>query len=79
MIITYHTITYSITGTISGSGGGTVNVAAYRTDTGEKIGSTSRSGNGSYTITWYDNTIDVFAEALEDAAHMGRSDDDVAA
>ncbi len=77
-LLTYHSITYSISGTIAGSSGGTVNIKAYRTDTGEKIGSTSRSGNGSYSITWYDNTIDTFAEAWESSALLGRSDDDVA-
>ncbi len=76
--LTYHSITYSISGTIAGSSGGTVNIKAYRTDTGEKIGSTSRSGNGSYSITWYDNTIDTFAEAWESSALLGRSDDDIA-
>jgi hypothetical protein len=76
--ITYHSITYSISGTITGSGGGTVNIDAYRDDTDEKIGSTSRVGDGVYLITWYDDTVNVYAAAREDTTHVGRSDTDTA-
>lgn len=85
MLLTWHSITYSVSGTISGSSGGTVTVKAHLASdagsisTGTEIGSTSRSGNGSYSITWYDNTVDVFTEAWESASLIGRSDDDVAA
>lgn len=74
IILTYHSITFSISGTVSGSSGGTVNISAYRTDTGEKVGSTSRTGNGTYTITVYDNTLNYFTEARESATLLGRSD-----
>lgn len=76
--LTHHSITFDIAGTISGSGGGTVTITAHRVGTGEKIGSTSRSGNGTYTIVWYDDTENVFVQASEDATHMGRSADDTA-
>jgi hypothetical protein len=75
---TYHSISYDIAGDISDSDGGSVTITAHRTDTGEKVGSTSRTGDGAYSITWYDNTVDVFATAYEDATHKGRSDNDVA-
>jgi hypothetical protein len=75
IILNYHAITFSISGTVSGSSGGTVNISAYRTDTGEKVGATSRTGNGSYTVTVYDNTLTYFTEARESAALLGRSDD----
>lgn len=78
-LMTYHTITKSIAGSITGSSGGTVQIAAYRTDTGEKIGSTSRTGNGAYSITWYDDTVDVFVEARESGTLIGRSDNGKAA
>lgn len=78
MVLTHHAITFSIAGTVSGSAGGTVNINAYRTDTGELIDSTSRVGDGAYSLTWYDNTIDVFTEAWESTTLLGRSDDDVA-
>jgi hypothetical protein len=73
LCLTYHAITYAIAGTISASAGGTVDIAAHRADTNQRIGSTSRVGNGSYSITWYDNTINVYAHAWEDGTHLGRS------
>jgi hypothetical protein len=76
--LTYHAITFTVTGTVSDSAGGTVNLACYRKSDGLKLGSTSRVGNGSYTITIYDNTETVFAEARESAALLGRSDDGTA-
>lgn len=79
MVMTHHSITFTISGTITGSSGGTVNIKAYRTDTGEKIDSTSRAGNGTYSITWYDNTVDVITEAWESSTLIGRSDNGTAA
>lgn len=70
--LTYHTITSTLSGSISGSGGGTVNIAAYSPTLG-KIGSTSRSGDGAYSITVYDNTESVFVEAVESGVYKGRS------
>lgn len=75
---TYHAHTFSISGTISGSSGGTVNITAHRASDGEVIGTTSRSGNGSYSITWFDNTENVFVEARESGSLLGRSDNGTA-
>lgn len=77
-LVTWHSITYTIAGTISGSNGGTVLISAFRTDTGEKIDSTSRTGNGAYSITWYDNTIPVIVTAEESANYKGVSANQVA-
>lgn len=76
--MTYHSITFTVGGTISGSGGGTVNIGLWRTTNKELALTTSRAGDGAFSFTWYDDTQDVFCEALEDATHMGRSDDGVA-
>ena len=75
MYVTYHAITFTVGGDITGSAGGTVNIEAHRSDTDEKIGSTSRVGNGAYTVTWYDNTIACYTQAREDGTHIGRSND----
>jgi hypothetical protein len=75
---TYHSMTFDFTGDVTGSGGGTVTVYLYRADTGERIGTTSRTGNGSYTITCYDNVTTLFAEAREGASYLGRSDNGTA-
>lgn len=76
--LTYHAITFTVSGNITGSSGGTVNIEIFRTSSGEKIGSTSRVGNGAWTFTWYDNTENVFATARESASLLGRSDDGLA-
>lgn len=73
ILLTYHAITYSVSGTITGSGGGTVNLELVRSGTEEILLTGSRSGNGSYTFTWYDNTENVYVSAYEDGTHMGRS------
>jgi len=78
--ITYHSVTYTIAGSIknyTGDGSGiTVNI--HRTDTDELIGSTTTSVGGSYTITWYDNETNVYANAIQNSTHIGRSIDGLA-
>lgn len=78
LFFTYHTITYTVGGTISNSNGGTVTIDLHRTTTGEKVLTTSRAGDGAYSLTWYDNTEQVYCEAREDATHLGRSDNALA-
>lgn len=77
MCFTYHSITFTKSGTVSGSGGGTVNIGLWRKVNGiaERLDTTSRSGNGSFSFTWYDDTETNFVEAFEDATHVGRSAD----
>jgi hypothetical protein len=79
MFYTYHTITKTISGTVTGytGDGSGITVEAHRTDTDEKIGSTTTAAGGTYSITWYDNTINVYTHARQDATHVGRSDDDL--
>jgi hypothetical protein len=76
--LTYHANTFTVSGNITGSSGGTVNIEIFRSSSGEKIGSTTRVGNGTWTFTWYDNTENVFATAKESSTLLGRSDDGVA-
>jgi hypothetical protein len=76
--LTYHSITYTVSGTITGSGGGTVTLNLCRTATGERVLSTSRVGNGTYSFTWIDNVESLYVEAREGANYLGRSDDGVA-
>jgi hypothetical protein len=72
-LISYHAITFAVTGTITGSAGGTVNIDLYRTDTGELLDSTTRTGNGDYGFVWYDNTVDVVVLAFESDDLKGAS------
>ena len=77
-LFTYHTITYTVSGTVSGSSGGTVTLNVHRATSGEKVLSTTRTGNGTYSLTWYDNTETLFVEARESGILLGRSDTGVA-
>lgn len=78
LMLTYHNITFSIAGNITGSSGGTVNITAHRTATGEIIAETSRVGDGAYSVPWYDNTENVYVVAKESGTLLGRSDDALA-
>ena len=79
LMINYHSITYTIAGTLTNFGAGTVNIMAISEVSKEVIAETSRSGNGAYSMTWYDNTEDVKVIANQDSTHMGASDIGVAA
>jgi hypothetical protein len=79
MVFTYHSISYSVAGDITGSAGGTVNITLHDDTTGAKLRSTSRTGNGAYTLTWFDNTRNVYTSAFEDGTHIGRSAPSLAA
>lgn len=79
VMLTYHSITYTVSGTISNSNAGTVNLYLHKADnlsisnTGERMQTGSRSGNGAYSFTVYDNTENVYVSAYEDGTHLGRS------
>lgn len=68
---TYHSITYTAADSITGFSG-TVTLGLHDATTGEKLQETSRSGDGAYSFTWYDDTDDVFIEA-NDGTNVGRS------
>lgn len=75
--LTYHGITFDIAGNVTDSASGTVTLIAHRQADG--IVTTSRSGDGAYTMTWYDDTEDVYVVGQEDATHVGASAPDTAA
>lgn len=70
--LTYHSITATVSGTISGSGGGTVNLELHDYN-GDKILSTSRVGNGAYSFTWLDNVDNVYVTGYETSTYKGMS------
>jgi hypothetical protein len=74
LLVTYHTITFSAAGDITNSAGGTVNIGLHRASDGVLLGTTSRTGNGAYSLTNYDNTENCFTEAVESGTLLGRSD-----
>lgn len=79
LYMTYHSIVYDIAGSIGGSNGGTVTINLHRAFDDMKLFSTSRVGDGNFSIPWYDNVFsDVYVVAYEDSSHRGRSDTGVA-
>jgi hypothetical protein len=76
LYLTYHAITYTIatTGTGTAGAGSALTVNAHRDDTGELIATASSSAGVVTSMTWYDNTVNVFTECREDATHVARSE-----
>lgn len=74
LLYTIHSQTWTVTGNVTGSNGGTVDLWLHNADTGERLKHTTRVGDGSYTFTWYDNVTDLYVSAYEDGTHLNRSD-----
>lgn len=74
--VTYHAITFNQTAELhgySGDGSGVL-VRWYRSDTRELVAEETTVPGGVTTLVWYDDTIALFAEAIQNSSHMGRSD-----
>ena len=76
IVLAYHSILAEVAGTVSGSGGGTVNVALHDGATGEVLRTGSRTGNGAYSLPFFGDTRTVYVTARESSTLLGRSDDD---
>lgn len=75
--LTYHTITFAVSGTISntaGAGSG-LTVDIFRADTDEKVASATTGGGGTFSAVVFDDTVSYYAVVSEDATHKGRSVD----
>lgn len=82
ILVTYHTIIYNVADSISGGFSGTVTIGLHRSESntsapGELVKTTTRSGNGSFAFTWYDNTEALYVTA-NDGTNVGRSVDSLA-
>ena len=71
--VNWHDYTYQSTLTIAGSAGGTVSVEVRDKATSEALIQTSRTGDGTVAVTWYDSARDVVATALESTTRAGQS------
>lgn len=67
-----------VTGTVYGAVAGTVAITLHRSSDGEKLAETTRSGSGAWTLTWYDDTEDVYVAVVDDGGRSGRSRDGIA-
>lgn len=76
LLYTYHSIPYTVSGSITGFSG-SVDLVLHRTSDGEALKRTSRSGDGYYEFSWYDNTEPVFVTAT-DGVNVGRTLDQYA-
>lgn len=73
MWVTYHSNTFTVSGNVAGSSGGTVTLNLHRDSDGELLATTTRTGDGAYSFTWYDSAQDLYVQAYEDGSHKGRS------
>lgn len=74
----FHTQTTTLSGTVYGSGGGTVNIYVHDANTDEILYTTSRSGSGSYSLDVHNPADDYYVTAHESDTYKGRSKNDVA-
>jgi hypothetical protein len=73
-LATYHSIVqWEVAGAITNSAGGTVTLHLHRDSTNEVVKTTTRSGNGAFAFTWYDDTEKVYVTAHESDTLIGRS------
>jgi hypothetical protein len=83
LYITYHSITYTVSGSITGvnTAGGDVEVNLHRAATGEIVFTMNKAPASStlaYTFVWFDNTEDMYVTAYQDNTRVGRSGTGVA-
>lgn len=73
-LTTYHTMTFSATGAVTGyAGTGAVTVKVHEDANAAHLYTVTASAGGSYTATIYDSTRDHYSQVYEDATHVGRS------
>lgn len=80
MWITYHSMTFTVSGTVSGytGDGSGLTVKVYRASDGFYCGSTTTAAGGTYTFTWYDGASSLYTDCYQDESHLGRSDNGTA-
>lgn len=73
--ITYHSFTWPVSGTVSGYDGDGSGIAVdiHRSDNGERVLMLTTAIGGTFSGTWHDNTVPLYAVAREDDTHVGRS------
>lgn len=80
--MTYHAITYTVADSISGGFSGTVTLGLHRSESnanspGDLVKTTTRSGDGAFSFSWYDDTETMYVTA-NDGTNVGRSSDSMA-
>ena len=75
--VTFHSITETVTGTVSGytGDGSGLTVHLFREDTDEYLGTATTAAGGGYTFTWYSDNMNLYATCRQSDALCGRSTD----
>jgi hypothetical protein len=71
--VIYNYYSFPVSGTVSGSSGGTVTLRLFRASTNEILQEKTRSGDGSYSFDHYDAVEDVYVVAVENDTLKGMS------
>ncbi|WP_438029049.1 hypothetical protein [Sorangium sp. So ce233] len=73
--ITYHTITYPVSGASTGydGDGSGITVHVREADTGDALYQATTTAGGGYSFTAYSDTRELYAEAEQDTTHVARS------
>ena len=72
-MVSYHSIPYTISGNVYGSSGGTVSLRLYAVSNNQLVATTTRSGDGSYSFTVYDNVDIYYVQANETSTQYASS------
>lgn len=67
--VTYHSITSSVNGTITGSAGGVVDLKLIRLNDFTTVMGTQRTGNGAFSMSWYDSSADGYIVMARETAN----------
>lgn len=73
LIMNYHSQSFAVSGNITNSDGGTVDLYLFTADTHELYAVTSRVGNGAYSFNVHDPVQEYYVVAYEDNVFKGRS------
>lgn len=73
LIVNYHSQIFAVSGNITNSDGGTVNLHLFTADTHELYSVSSRVGDGSYSFNVHDPIQQYYVVAYEDGNYLGRS------
>lgn len=77
LVYNYHSISLIKNGQVDGyvGDGSGIPVKVFMADSNEYVATATTIAGGSFSFTWFDDTLDMFATAVEDATHLGRSVD----
>lgn len=67
--VTYHSLTSSVNGTITGSAGGNIDIRLIRLSDFSVVNNTSRTGNGAFSMSWYNSDSNNYIVMARESAN----------